>query len=192
MMKSQALLRMRIFSKEEGVAVSVILVTLFIVSFFNFKTALMRSRDVQRKNDSGDIIRGLEEFKSDFAFYPPSTKDGKISACNGGCVWGKDSLRDIADPNYPPYIKVLPADPDTGQGASYTYVSDGEHYQMFAALEGKDDAEYSSKIAALQIMCGVRVCNYGRASPGVPLDKTLQQYNNELELQRELLRKLKK
>lgn len=187
---------MRIFTKGEAIAVSIILLTLFVVSFFNFKTALMRSRDLQRKNDNGYLTKGLEDFKTDFAFYPPSTKDGKISACNGGCTWGKDALRDISDLSYPPYMSIIPADPDTGLGASYTYVSDGEHYQILAALEDQSDVEYNPQLAALKIMCGTRICNFGRASTGVPLDKTLQEYNNELERQRELqrqqLRKLKK
>lgn len=183
---------MKIFSRQEAVAVLVILATLFVVSFFNFQTALMRSRDLQRKNDNGYLTKGLEEFKSDFAFYPPSTKDGKISACNGGCVWGKDPLRDMSDLSYPPYMTLIPWDPDTSLGASYTYVSDGEHYQILAALEDKSDVEYNPQIAALHIMCGTRICNFGRASMGVPLDKTLQEYDNELEQQRELLRRLKK
>lgn len=182
---------MRIFTKGETFAVSLILLILATISFFNFKTALMRSRDLQRKNDNGYMLKALEDFKTDFAFYPASTKDGRISACNGPCTWGKDPLRDIKDPSYPPYLKVIPADPDTNSGAAYTYVSDGEHFQLLASLEDKNDVEYNPKLAALNIMCGVRVCNYGRASSGVPLDKTLQEYNNEIELQKELLRRLK-
>jgi len=172
---------MKIFTKQQAIVVCLTLLILAVVSFFNFKIALRRSRDAQRKDDIANVVNGLEKFKSDFAYYPLSTSDGRINACNGGCIWGKDPLRDMNDLTYPPYINMLPGDPDTGKGVSYIYVSNGYHYQLYAALEGrKDEDEYNSKIEARHIMCGMAVCNFGRSSSQTPLDKSIEEYENEL------------
>ncbi len=171
---------MKIFSKEESFIVLLILSVLFVISLFNFRTALMRSRDMERKNDTGDIVNALEQYKTDFSSYPQSAKDGKIDACNGGCVWGKDPLRDFSDLTYPPYMNTLPADPDNTKGTQYLYFSDGRRYQLYAALEDKEDAEYNPKIEARSLKCGIRICNFGRSSSKTPLDKSIEEYENEL------------
>lgn len=181
---------MRIFSKQESLAVLLILSVLFVVSYFNFAKALVRSRDLQRKNDIGEITKGLEEFRTDFASYPQSTKTGLINACNGGCVWGKDPLRDINDLKYPAYINTIPLDPTTGNGYSYLYFSNGRRFQIYATLEDTSDPEYNPKIAALNLKCGTKVCNFGRSSPETPLDKSIEEYENELIQEQLRLKKL--
>ncbi len=181
---------MRIFSKQESLAVVVILSVLFLVSYFNFAKALIRSRDLQRKNDIGEITKGLEEFRTDFASYPQSSKEGRINTCNGGCAWGIDPLRDINDLSYPPYMKVIPLDPRTGDGFSYLYFSNGRRFQIYATLEDTSDPEYDPKIVALNLKCGTKICNFGRSSPETPLDKSIEEYENELIQEQLRVRKL--
>ena len=71
---------MKFFSKEEFAAISVILVVIITVSLYNFRLAVRRSRDSQRRADLGAASRALEDYKTDFAFLPPS-EDQKILAC---------------------------------------------------------------------------------------------------------------
>ncbi|HEX6977374.1 MAG TPA: hypothetical protein VF185_03385 [Patescibacteria group bacterium] len=181
---------MRIFSKQESIALTVILSILFVVSYFNFAKALVRSRDLERRNDIGAITKGLEDFRTDFASYPQSTKEGLINACNGGCVWGKDPLRDINDLTYPAYMNVIPLDPRTGDGYSYLYFSNGRRFQIYATLEDAQGVEYDPKIVAMNLKCGTKICNFGRSSPETPLDKSIEQYENELIQEQLRLRKL--
>jgi general secretion pathway protein G len=73
----------------------------------------------------------------------------------------------------------IPPDPHSKSGTTYVYLSDGNRYQIFAALEGADEAEYDAKIAARGIMCGNKICNMG-LSNNVPLYMTIEEYNLQL------------
>ncbi len=189
---------MKFFSKEETVVVALILGAIVLASFFNFRTSLRRARDAQRKDDLGSISNALEKYRDDFGAFPLASSNGKILAClragdkitydNQGrpqvaliaCEWGKDSLRDLLDPNFPAYLNVLPADPQTSMGLTYIYFSNGKRYQIYASLEGKDEDEYDPKIIARRIACGKSICNFGRAFGKTPLDKSIEEYENEL------------
>lgn len=186
---------MKFFTKEEALAVSLILLVIGTVSFFNFRVSLRRSRDLQRKSDIGAISDALIKYREDFGFLPLSSSDGKILACEpvtkegqaikfSPCEWGKNKIADLTDPTYPPYISSLPIDPSSRQGVSYLYLSDGNFYQLFSALEGKDDSEFNPKIEARRLMCGVKVCNFGKAYGKTPLDKSLEEYENELSIEK--------
>jgi hypothetical protein len=185
-------------NKVETFGILLILAVIFVVSFFNFKVALRRSRDVQRKNDLSTLQNGLNNYLHDFGVFPMSSDNGEIVACKGEetvwdekykvwlnlvpCVWGKDALADFSDPTYPAYIPLLPRDPQYSQGGNYLYISNGNRYQIFIYLEGEaDEAEYDPIIVARNLSCGNRICNYGEAYSQTPLDKTLQEYENELE-----------
>ena len=185
---------MKSFSKEELLAVGVILLAIVLISFKNFKVSLRRARDAQRKNDIGAIANGISRYGNDFAVYPLASGDGQILACSPRvstnkvgkeivefepCEWGKDSLRDALDLTYPSYIEVLPSDPKGDLGVSYLYLSSSQNYQVYAALEGVDEDEYDPNIVARNLTCGVKICNFGRSS-GVPLDKSIEEYENEL------------
>ena len=185
---------MKFFSKEEILVLSAILLVLIIVSVPNFIVSVRRSRDAQRKNDIGVLADGLGNFANNFGSYPLSSPDGKILACNpkisyvakivkvdfDPCEWGKDDLRDALDTSYPPYITALPFDPKHNEGVSYLYLSNGKRFQIFAHLEGTDEAEYDPKIAARNLLCGNKVCNFGRAPGATPLNKSIEEYENEL------------
>src|SRR5260221_218394 len=144
---------MKICTKEERIVVFIILAVIATISFFNFRVALRRGRDNERKNDLSDIAKILDEYKSKNNTYPPSLS----------------------------VIPSLPKDPGTPSGYSYLYITDGKYFQLYASLEGKtDEAEFNPKINALGLKCGNYICNFGRASGNTPLDKSLEEYENEI------------
>lgn len=185
-------------NKIEIFGIVVILLIVFVASFFNFRVALRRARDVQRKNDLSTLQKGLDNYLNDFRSFPLSSNQGEIVACKGPqtsfdeiqkvwlnlepCVWGKDALADFSDPGYPAYIPLLPRDPEHSNGIDYRYISNGRRYQIYIYLEGEtDEAEYDPVIVSRNIACGIKNCNYGKAYSDTPLDKTLEEYENELE-----------
>lgn len=205
---------MKLFSKSEALVVITTLVVVAIVSFFNFRVALRRARDYQRKEDVRNIAQALETYHSDFGFLPLSSDDGRILACVDEktremfglqtdnlksfiqnyvlglsdaketfsfipCRWGEDALEDVSDPSYPDYLSRIPVDPQNDYGVKYRYISNGRRFQILAHLEGIDEAEYDPAIVARGVMCGTQVCNFGRHFNS-PLDKSVEQYENEL------------
>lgn len=127
-----------------------------------------------------------ENYKKDFGTYPLSTEDGRFLACIAPgdtvkldekgrlianlipCEWGKDSLRDLTPGSTKVYFEQLPGDPHHNQGVKYVYFSDGARVQIYAALEGDDDAEYDPKVVARNLNCGNEICNLGRGYGCVP------------------------
>lgn len=187
---------MKFFSKQEIIGVGIILVVLSVISFFNFRISLARARDAQRKNDLGLLTDVLSAFSSDFGYFPLSSEDGKILACKGpnttydkvkkvwlnliACEWGVDTIRDLSDTAKEPYIKNLPLDPKSKDGYSYLYLSNGRRFQLYAALERKDQDEYDLKIVQRNLKCGNQICSFGKSYGSTPLDKSIQEYENEL------------
>ena len=198
---------MKFFSKNEVVGVSVILSIIVVASLYNFRLALRRARDAERRSDLGSISNALSRYNDDFGFFPPGSPDGKIKACKGEtfeekireisrkdpfymnkffealepCRWGIDGLRDLSDESYPPYLKVIPGDPKANEGIVYSYLSNTKRFQIFAYLEGEEKEEgYSRAIVERQILCGVKICNFGKVYGETPLDKSLEEYENEL------------
>ena len=146
---------MKIFTKKESLAVFIILSVIFGISFFNFQVALRRGRDNARENDLSDIARALVAYKEENSIYPPSLS----------------------------LIPRLPQDPSTPTGRSYLYLTSGKNFQLFASFESEtDEALYSPTVKALNFKCGSFICNFGISS-GVPLDKSLEVYENELHAQ---------
>jgi hypothetical protein len=196
---------MRPFSKNEIITTSAILLIIFLFTFLNLQVSLRRSRDVQRKADLGTIFDALDEYQKDFGFFPPSTSDGRILACKGdnfgpipktipegdrrnyffsmlrGCDWGKDSLRDVNDDSYKPYLQVIPGDPKAGQGYAYYYLSNLNRFQLYSYLEGESsETGFRKGIVDRNLMCGVNKCNFGKAYGETPLEKSIEEYENEL------------
>ena len=199
---------MKPFSRNETIGILIILLTVFVITTLNMKIAIRRSRDAQRRADVGAIDDALGRFQKDFGFFPPATDDGKILACKGsnfdevignikkdnenidynalrqdlrGCKWGEDSFRDVTDDSYPSYIEKLPIDPKSNQGLTYIYLSNTVRYQLFAYLEGGSEEEgYRQGIAERNISCGTVFCNFGKAYGNTPLEKSIEEYENEL------------
>jgi type II secretory pathway pseudopilin PulG len=144
---------MKIFSKQEFTAIFIILFVIAIISFFNFQTALRRGRDNERENDVSDIAKMLDDYKSKKSIYPAKLSD----------------------------LPSSPKDPGTPNGYSYLYLTNGKYFQLYASLEGKsEESEYNSIIAAVGLKCGNYICNFGKASGNIPLDKSLEEYENEI------------
>jgi len=194
---------MNLFTREEFSVVGLILLAVVGASIPNFATSIMRSRDSQRKNDLGNLKNGLASFQSDIGSYPLPSSDGRILACDpierlspkgesyieyGPCDWGKDALADELNPSYPDYIETLPQDLKAQEGASYLYLSNGSRFQIYAHLEVESDEEYSSQIVARGLLCGNKICNFGRSSGDTPLEKSIEEYENELLEEKSLLK----
>lgn len=170
------------FSREETKVLLIIFSLLILVSIPNFVISFRRSRDAQRKADVRTITDSLNSFEKEFGGIPLSI-DGKIAAChpevidNGRttvykpCEWGVDSIGEL---------KKIPVDPHNSKGTKYLYLSNGKRFQLYASLEGKDEAEYDPKIKARKLGCGIRICNFGLSSGKTPLDKSIEEYENEL------------
>jgi len=186
---------MHFFNKQETFIVGLIILAIIGVSIPNFATSIMRARDSQRKNDLGTLKNGLATFQNDLGSYPLSSSDGKILACDpverttsnkqtfieyGPCDWGKDALADELAPTYPAYIKPLAQDPKSREGAFYLYFSNGARFQVYAHLEVETDDEYDPKIVARRLACGDQICNFGKSSGDTPLEKSIEEYENEL------------
>lgn len=180
------------FRGTDKIVVILILISLLTLSYFNLQSSFRKSRDAQRKSDIRSIYDGLMTYQNDFGSFPASS-EGKIVACKGEldeetnlyglipCEWYWDGLRDVNDESYPAYLQNIPSDPFHGKGARYLYISNGKHFQVYAALESGREDEYDPNIVARQLNCGDRICNFGRADGKVPLDKSLEEYENELK-----------
>lgn len=180
------------FTKTEVISLLVIFLILIGISIPNFMVSLRRARDQVRKDDMGALEHGLGDYFADFRSFPLSSNDGKIVACkNPGdqvtldktgrlvvnlipCEWGRDAIVDLTPGSNKEYIHILPREPNYLKGATYQYFSDGQRFQIFVSLEGKDEPEYDPKIIARNIICGNVICNAGR-SYGCSIYKTLQE-----------------
>lgn len=179
------------FTKHEARFIFFALLLIISITVLNMRTSLRKSRDAQRKNDVRSIYDALLAYQNDFGAFPAS-ENGKIKACKGelderdipqfrACEWYQDGLRDIFDDSYKPYLSVILGDPRQGQGRSYYYLSNQKHFQIFASLESADEPEVDVKIIARALPCGQKICNFGRSDGATPLDKSLEEYENELE-----------
>jgi type II secretory pathway pseudopilin PulG len=187
--------KMKPFSKSEIISLAVIFIVLIAVSIPNFIISLRRARDQERRDEFGILMKSLDVFVTDTRTFPLSSSDARILDClkpgdkpvknSKGlwvvnpipCEWGKDALTDLITGKV--YMPILPRDPDYQKGGSYLYFSDGDRYQIYAAMEGMDEPEIDPKIIALGLKCGVRICNIGR-SVGVPTDISIEAYKKSL------------
>lgn len=198
---------MKFFTKRELKGIGIILFFIFLASFTNFRVALRRARDAQRRADLGVISNALLKFQADFGFFPLNSDDGKIKACKPDnfqellreasskepfdtgtylkglkpCEWGEDSLRDLSDDTYLPYLSTIPRDSRWDKGISYRYLSNERRFQIYTHLEGEEsEIGYNQGIVKRQLNCGEEICNYGKVFGQTPLDKSIEEYENEL------------
>lgn len=183
------------FSKSEIRGILIIFAFLIAISIPNFIVSLRRARDAQRKADIGSIQDALFRYQADFGTFPISI-NGKIAACEpvsykevmgiktpvfSPCVFGKSSLADLSDSSYPPYLKVIPNDPDASKGYSYYYFSSASRFQIYGSLEGKDEDEYDESIVKRGVPCGSKICNFGKGSGQTPLNISIEEYETKLK-----------
>jgi type II secretory pathway pseudopilin PulG len=175
--------------KKDIVVILFVFFLVFLSNYVGFSNSLKRQRDIQRILDIGKIESGLRSYRSEYGAYPLSTDDGRILACPGPntkyvtdetgkpvvttfkksklknlipCEWGKDSLWDATDINYPAYIDGLPKDPMGEKGYKYIYRSDGNGFEIYGHLELREHKEFDNLILKKNIDCGKVTCNFGR------------------------------
>ncbi len=141
--------KMRGFTMIELIVVIAILGLLSTIGLVSFRTAQIKGRDAQRKNDLSQIQKALEMYYNDYSYYP--TDDYPAS---GSFIDAKGTL----------YMKEMPQDPKFG---SYPYSSDGTFYLLYARLENSQDPCFESGLCNEDygVTCGNENCNYSVASP---------------------------
>lgn len=195
---------MKPFSRTELSVTVVALVAIIGLSLFNFKQAIRRSRDNVRKDDITYMRNQLLTFRDEAGYIPLSTDDGRMKACAPPnistlreqlenneitmkdylsslepCEWGNSKLIDLVTETY--YVDNVPKDPLFEEGYAYKYISNGTFFQLYAYLEGEgEEDEISPAVAARKLECGTVICNFGKTYEQVPLDKSLEEYENEL------------
>ncbi len=171
------------FKLPEFVGVTLIISLIVGVTFVNLKASYRRSRDLQRKNDVRSLFEIAYEYKGKYGSFPAS-QDGKIVACNPftneqgvlefkACEWYQSEALG----------KRVLGDPQQGQGGGYFYVSTGDHFQAFGALESIREDEYDEAVFARNLTCNERICNFGRSSEKTPLDVSLEEFEQSLPTQ---------
>ncbi|QQS39539.1 hypothetical protein IPM62_02920 [Candidatus Woesebacteria bacterium] len=197
---------MKPFSRQEGVVVTIILALILTASLYNFRISLRRTRDSQRRSDTNSVVSALTYYKDETGRAPLSTADGRIIACEPEnhaelaeklinreintyeyleglvpCTWGNDKIVDLISGKV--YMEVLPMDPKGNEDLSYKYISNGRIFQLYSYMEGgKDEEAFSEAIVARNLLCGVSICNQGKAYEKTALDKSLEEYENELTI----------
>lgn len=168
------------FTSREAKVLTLILVVIFVATFVNLLSAERRARDFQRKEDLNNIVKLVEKFQDQKGSLPLSAEDGRILACN-------EKLDRLGNPSYEPcpwgdvlFDERIPVDPQNSQGVSYRYISNGRHFQIYGSLESAEENEYNPAVVARNLPCGIRICNIGRGSTNTPVDKSLEEYENEL------------
>jgi len=196
------------FTKSELLSIFIALFFIFSITSFNMVKAQRRARDAQRKVDLGIISNALNEFQSDYGFFPKSTDDGRIIACKNSkfpeikeklsaageldfdilyegleaCTWGVQPFTDLFADTEKPYMTTLPSDPGTRDGMRYFYISNGNRYQLYTYLEGQvEEVGFDRTIVGRRLMCGIKeICSYGKSYGSTPLDISIEQYEEEL------------
>ncbi|RJR30418.1 hypothetical protein C4564_00365 [Candidatus Microgenomates bacterium] len=178
------------FKKNEAIAIFVILAVLAFVVRLNLNDSFRKSRDVARKGDLRALSDAFEKYQIDFSSFPQA-ENGEIVACfvpsdEGAeyvaCSWGNGSVSGVLDGARKTYLQDIPQDPLAHEGVSYVYFSNGRRYQVYASLESDKEPEYNPQVVSRNISCGTRICNYGLSFQDTPLDRTIEEYENELRI----------
>lgn len=200
--------RFKLNYKKEIIGTLVILFAILLYSYWNYLISLARSRDIQRRDDITAVMQSLERFYNDYDRYPLASDNGEIVACLpedweradmkkllggrplenrekmfqafGPCKWGDSVFEDFSAEGKEEYLSRVPVDMKESEGWSYVYQSTGDHYQLLGSYEGSSLPEYSEEIIKRNIKCGEKICNFGKASRGTPLDMSLKEYENKL------------
>lgn len=92
------------------------------IILINPKAQIDRAHDAQRKSDLSTIQKGLELYYDDFRSYP-TTADFEAELKNKG------------------YLKEVPKDPVSHLSYTYTQVSSGQAYRLYARLDSDSDPQ---------------------------------------------------
>lgn len=171
------------FTLIELLVVMVIIGILAIISFANFQTSQVKSRDAQRKSDLRQIFSAMEAYMSDHGSYPISlnglVQTGKIKSCGGCdssptltfCEWSGVDNREFCDSHQTVYMQMVPGDPSANP--NYCYDSDGTSFKVYARLENTKDPDCISHDAGGNCLnnksCVGNMYNFGMASGNTTL-----------------------
>lgn len=148
----------------ENVFLFVVVFVVVVTTLSQLNDSYMKSRDITRKNDLGDLQKRIADFRTKIGYYPSSTEDGRIVGCNGvrnkagvwlfkPCTWG------VKNENSP-FFENMPNDPNNiAESTSYFYKSDGKSFKLYARLERFSDVEYMAEVYNSNIPCGKLSCN---------------------------------
>ncbi len=101
-----------------------ILSTFLLVNFVGIR---QRARDTERKSNLRQVQSALELYRADLGSYPTS-----LPSCGSELTGGSPPTT---------YMRRIPCDPlNTGQHI-FTYVSDGNTYNLYACLENATDSQ---------------------------------------------------
>jgi len=144
-----------------------------LLAIVNPSLQIQKANDARRKEDLGQVQRALEQYYQDRGQYPTSSPSNsglpyRIEDFNNAVVnWGA---------SWPPYMNLLPKDPDGNK--QYVYFSSADHqkYWLYARIDrGETDPKACDSGSPCQSMApngvsatvcgGGGVCNYGVSSP---------------------------
>lgn len=137
------------FTLIELIVVMAILGLLATVGLASFRSSQIKGRDAQRKNDLGQLQRGLEAYYNDKGRYPSTLPSGE---------WRDPDVSSTL------YMKSVPIDPTAYR---YAYESNGTAYKIFAHLENQKDIDLKKMecVKGLGKNCDTGItCNYGVSS----------------------------
>lgn len=172
----------KLFSKKDTKFLITLFSVLVVVIGYNLLISIRKGRDNIRKTDMTAVQGALDKYLERYKVFPESI-NGKIVGCFGDetyydqkleiyvnlveCEWGEDGFESL---------EKLPRDPSYKKGRNYLYLSNKKHFQLFTSLEGQGESEYTENVAKRQLNCGDAICNFGKSYGGVPLEISLEKY----------------
>lgn len=170
------------FTLIELMIVMGLVMILGTVGLGTFSSAVVKSKDAQRKSDLNQMVKALESFYTDIGRYPLSLAGEDYIHCyvsqggvvsNPNCDGGK--LFSVVDGAMTAYISI-PSDADPFRKYVYTSI-DGNGYSLYTALENENDKDLLKDDSGVVLQdpwgvsCGSVSCNYQLTETG--LVKTL-------------------
>ena len=163
----------RAFTLIELLVVMALLGILTIITVSQFKTAIIKGRDAQRKADLSSLSKALLYYYADYHKFPVSSANGLIELESGELEWGEDefSVTDDGDKTYI-YMKKLPKENAVNESTifDYCYVSNETSFQLYGTLENLGDKNIS---VFTNDKCGRDTYNFGYSSPDITLNEDL-------------------
>lgn len=135
------------WKKSDVLVTAAIMAVILGISLVQLRESEMKTRDAQRKADTGLISRGLNQYIADHITLPAEA-DGNIVACGdlgtAVCEWGNGQIQDAMGIVY---LKSVPKDPLADKGYHYVYerLSDGK-LRIYTALEYGRDSEKKNNL----------------------------------------------
>lgn len=147
------------FTLVELLVVIAIIGILTIVSVSSFTSAVVKSKDAQRKADLDALSKALMMYYNDNGSFPVEDVINKN--------WGNITVG-FTGPNGTVYMRKMPKDYKSTTFFNYVYKTDldKKFFNLFANLENRNDDQCKKETGDIGIydVVGVRYC-YGISSP---------------------------